>query len=221
MVITPRDVHAFRRRLGRAFEELHAVRFADGPEELERRALLAAWHVHAATPVGWLEAPEAIEEGRDLEARLARLQHVPLDDGHGTTVGSKWLRFVTPGDVRDKQTEIDAAAKATNADVLASSLDDETKSAWGEWFAAWEKFKATEPGWLNAAAQMDHAEDLESQLHDWQVRLTSKGAKLSAPVIDKPDRPDLGDALSSTAKTVMVVAAVVAGVIAIRAISGK
>ena len=71
--VLPREVHEDRARLGGLFAKLERQRYYTPDREAERRALLGAWWRHAAAPVGWLDAPDALRRGRELEERRQRL----------------------------------------------------------------------------------------------------------------------------------------------------
>jgi hypothetical protein len=198
------------------------------PHGREAAALVAEWSEYMAHEVDWLSAPDALEHGRDLEARLAALQGprpTAADRAHNTgphqvSVGSSFLRFVTPSDAADYKKQIDAIVRAVDRDVgQCSTLDDPTRLAWGDFRDSWVSFMNHEPGWLDAAAQMDRAEEFASQTHDWQVRLQARACGQSAPPIKQPEETS-GQVLS-TVKTGLVVAGVVAAAIVIRSALGK
>ena len=71
--VLPREVHAQRAALAPRFVELGRRHFVARELEEERRALLGDWHRHGVAPVGWLEAPDALDRGFALEERRQRL----------------------------------------------------------------------------------------------------------------------------------------------------
>lgn len=77
--VHPREVTRFGERLDPAFQAM-SVLSQQGPRFLEAYALWQSWSAWRAREPDWLSAPQLLEHGRDLEARLARLQG-PLPGG--------------------------------------------------------------------------------------------------------------------------------------------
>jgi hypothetical protein len=77
--VHPSEVHVLKHRLDGAFRALHQTELAGQPlagsaRGREARDLMHAWNAYVARPADWVSAPQELEHGRDLEARLAVLQ---------------------------------------------------------------------------------------------------------------------------------------------------
>ena len=82
--VHPDRVDAMKRDLHRAMGALHVELGGDSrstPREREIAALIGDWNHWLAHPTDWLTAPDVLEMGRDIEARIATLQGPPPDRG--------------------------------------------------------------------------------------------------------------------------------------------
>jgi hypothetical protein len=106
--VDPREVVALKRRLHGAFVMLLGAELgAKSPATVRARELLDlvhAWNAYLARPVDWVNAPDELEHGFDLEARLAMLEGAgqPVRTGEqptGSPSSTTMPIVVTPGDV--------------------------------------------------------------------------------------------------------------------------
>ena len=113
LAVHPRDVEAFKARLGPAMFAAAATLRSPEAEALARQ-----WSDYASRRASWASAPADLERGRDMEARLALLQgpHARRVGAHA--VGSI-LGFWSVGELHDllaakayEVTQINAAASA-------------------------------------------------------------------------------------------------------------
>jgi hypothetical protein len=129
LAVHPGDVEALKARLGPAV--LAAAATLRSPEA---EALARQWSDYCAHRATWASAPTELEQGRDLEARLAMLQGPGARGGRGHTVGSI-LGFWSVGELHDllaakayEVTQINAAASA-----CAPSWASANPVAYGQW----------------------------------------------------------------------------------------
>jgi hypothetical protein len=132
--VHPDDVERFRARLEPAFAQIANVLddVVSGPDitadwRNEARALRRDWLTWCRRPIDWRSAPDVLESGRDLEARLAILQgpesRYRRGGRGGSTVGTLF-GLPTVGEL---------------ADLLAAKKKEvtEIRAAWTAAHAAW------------------------------------------------------------------------------------
>ena len=132
-----------------------------------------------------------------------------------------FIRFVTPGDVRDLKNRIDPFVLALDAAVRdCKGLSQDTATAWGDFSKAWRGFFNEDESWFHTAAQMDQAESYECDVRRWQDMLAKQKCAADVPPITFTNEGDGGgSALGSTVKVVAIAAAVVAAAFAIREVA--
>jgi len=132
-----------------------------------------------------------------------------------------FLRFVTPGDVRDLKNRIDPYVLALDASVRdCKALPADTAKAWGDFSKAWRAFYAEEDSWLHTAAQMDQAESYECDVRRWQTLLAQQKCAPDAPPLSFTNEGGSGaGSFGGTIKVVAIAAAVVAAALAIREVA--
>jgi hypothetical protein len=108
--VHPASIDDMKRDLHPALDALHrelAGAHADttSPRAREIAALVDAWNAWLARPCDWLTAPDVLQMGCHIEARIATLQGPPADGRPHTTGPDRPQRagqsggIVTPGDV--------------------------------------------------------------------------------------------------------------------------
>jgi hypothetical protein len=169
--------------------------------------------VHAVDTIGttggmqWAETTIDAEFGEHPQEAYQRLG---LDTRPDIAPGIGTWGFVTPSDVAQRKTELDAMVKSTSRDVArCATLDAPTREAWTTFASGWASFMADTPGWLDSGAQGRQASEYADELHQWQERLSAL-CPLSAPVV----APE-SDQGSSLLKTIAIVVGVVAGAVAV------
>jgi hypothetical protein len=137
--------------------------------------------------------------------------------------GSKpFVRFVTPGDVRDLKNRIDPFVVALDSTVAAcKGLPEGVATSWGAFSTKWRGFYNEDESWFHTAAQMDQAEAYECDLLHWQemIQRANKCAP-DAPLITPEDAAGGagGEQWQGTIKVVAIAGAVVAVALGLRAV---
>jgi hypothetical protein len=137
--------------------------------------------------------------------------------------GSKpFVRFVTPGDVRDLKNRIDPFVGALDATVAAcKGLPGGVATSWAAFSKRWRDFFNEDESWFHTAAQMDQAEAYECDLLHWQqmIQQANKCAP-DAPTITPEDAAGAagGPQWAGTIKVVAIAGAVVAVALGLRAV---
>jgi hypothetical protein len=127
--VHPREVDALKARVGPAIAAAADLRSP------EAEALTEQWSTYIARRVSWATAPADLEQGRDLEARLARLQApAPRFEPRPVAVGTI-AGFWTVGELHDllaaKAYEVTQINVAANACAPAWAAADPT--GYGQW----------------------------------------------------------------------------------------
>jgi hypothetical protein len=181
--VHPSDVAALKNRLHGAFVALHGAELEPeavpaSPRALEALDLIHAWNAYFSRPADWLNAPTELEQGFELEARLAMLQgdHVHADGGHhraGEVLGMHTVGELS--DLRDALSytvgqltaaynecaELWKAADAESHDPWKADFDAALQRFGRDWDAAdliiktlpdWLPFSDAIPGVLPSAA---------------------------------------------------------------------
>jgi len=92
------------------------------------------------------------------------------------TVASHLIKFITPDDVRDYRTRLDATISAMDAKVgTCAGLDAGIREGWAKFAAAWRVRE--EPSWLHALAQYETTEAYEHDVAHWQDMIALREAK--------------------------------------------
>ncbi len=167
----------------------------------------------------WAETTFDAELGEHPLDAFARVQpakgsdplaHVPL-----ASLGAILPRFVTSTDAQNLKDQLNAAVISIDRDVSAcTTLDQETRFAWFYFDQSWLAFYGDKPSMWNAAAQMDRAQDYQSQISEWQSKLSGQ-CRLSGPNLPEPP----GGVDWSAVKVLAISAAViVAGVVVHKAL---
>lgn len=90
-------------------------------------------------------------------------------------IGDVLPTVVWPSDVEAKKRQIDPSMQSTNEAVrTCAAVDDGSRRAWGQFFAAWSSFRAESVPWFGAANKYDEALDYGRQLAGWQEQLRAK-----------------------------------------------
>lgn len=108
-------------------------------------------------------------------------------------VGRILPRFVTPTDVRDLKTRLDAFVRAEDAAVDAcATIPSGPRMGWKAFAASWQSYFAEDDSWLRAGAQMDEGEAYEADLAKWQSMIATYKCAQAAPPVTPLD-PPIGD----------------------------
>ncbi|HEX7664377.1 MAG TPA: hypothetical protein VF407_07705 [Polyangiaceae bacterium] len=144
-----------------------------------------------------------------------------------TEVGRILPRFVTPTDVRDLKTRVDAFVRAEDAAVDAcDAIPAGPRAGWKAFVASWNDYVAEDDSWLRAGAQMDEGEAYEEDLGHWQDALATYKCTGAVPHV-APLSPSWGgdggdhdgSSWSGTIKTVAIAGIAVAVALGLRAVS--
>ena len=102
--------------------------------------------------------------------------------------GSKpFVRFVTPGDVRDLKNRVDPFVVALDATVAAcKGLPEGVATSWAGFSKRWRDFFNENESWFHTAAQMDQAEAYECDLLHWQQMIQQANKCAPDAPIDHP-----------------------------------
>ncbi|MEO8875138.1 MAG: hypothetical protein ABI461_06080 [Polyangiaceae bacterium] len=105
-------------------------------------------------------------------------------------VGRILPRFVTPTDVRDLKTRVDAFVHAEDASVDACpSIPAGPRMGWKAFAASWQSYFAEDDSWLRAGAQMDEGEAYEEDFARWQALVGTYKCVPATPRITPLDPP--------------------------------
>ena len=136
--------------------------------------------------------------------------------------GSKpFVRFVTPGDVRDLKNRIDPFVVALDATVAAcKGLPAGVATSWADFSKRWRDFFNEDESWFHTAAQMDQGEAYECDLLHWQQTIQANKCATGAPLITPEDAGGAagGAQWAGTIKVVAIAGAVVAVALGLRAV---
>jgi hypothetical protein len=134
--------------------------------------------------------------------------------------GKPFLRFVTPGDVRDLKNRLDPYVRALDASVSAcKALPAGVADGWAGFSKAWRSYFDEEDSWWHAAAQMDQGEAYEADVEHWQQMIAGfKCAPDAPPITPTGDDGGGSDRWAGTIKTVAIAGAVVAVALGLRAV---
>jgi hypothetical protein len=144
--------------------------------------------------------------------------HVSTD----ISVGRILPKFVTPADVRDLKTRVDAFVRGTDQAVAdCSALPAGVRTGWEAFSKAWRAYFDEEDSWWHTAAQMDQGEAYERDLARWQDTIAqfrcSDAPPRVTPSTDPP--PPASDVRwQGTIKTVAIAGAVIAVALGLRAV---
>jgi hypothetical protein len=165
--VDPAQVAALRARLHSAFLALHQGALAGGVADTSRaheaHSLIHAWNEYLCRPVDWLNAPDELQHGLDLEARLAMLQGDGLRRDPLRHRAGELLGFNTVGELSDLR------------DALSYTVGQLT-AAYNECADYWKSADATShDGWkadFDRALQRfgqdwDSADTVLKNLPDW------------------------------------------------------
>jgi hypothetical protein len=132
-----------------------------------------------------------------------------------------FVRFVTPGDVRDLKNRIDPFVLALDANVRdCKTLAPDVAQSWTDFSKQWRGFYNEDESWLHTAAQMDQAESYECDVQRWQTLLAAQKCAPDAPPISITNEGDgSGSSVGGTIKVVAIAAAVVAAALALREVA--
>ena len=139
------------------------------------------------------------------------------------TVASHLIKFITPDDVRDYRTRLDATISAMDAKVgTCAGLDAGIRDGWAKFAAAWREFLKEEPSWLHTLAQYETTEAYEHDVAHWQDMIAKTDCALPTPRVvpgsnDGPSPPS-SDAWQGTVRTVAIAGAVIAVALGIKAV---
>lgn len=105
-------------------------------------------------------------------------------------VGRILPRFVTPTDVHDLKTRLDAFVRAEDASVDACpAIPNGPRMGWKAFAASWQSYFAEDDSWLRAGAQMDEGEAYEEDLARWQSLIATYKCVQAAPPVTPLDPP--------------------------------
>lgn len=135
--------------------------------------------------------------------------------------GKPFLRFVTPGDVRDLKNRLDPYVRALDASVAScASLSHGVRDGWTGFSKAWRSYFDEDDSWWHTAAQMDQGEAYESDIQRWQQMIAGYKCAQDAPppTPTADDSTGEADRWGGTIKTVAIAGAVIAVALGLRAV---
>jgi hypothetical protein len=134
--------------------------------------------------------------------------------------GKPFVRFVTPGDVRDLKNRVDPYVRALDASVAAcAALAQGVRDGWATFSKAWRAYYDEDDSWWHTAAQMDQGEAYESDVERWQKMIAGYRCAPDAPPITPEDGGGKdSDRWAGTIKTVAIAGAVVAVALGLKAV---
>lgn len=150
-------------------ERLAALRagYADGLREIARMSPTERVSLEALRR-DWLPG----EREAFCEAIRAGAAQYAASGAGASRVGGRVGAFVTSSTVRQAKDALDPFVRSLDDAVYAcDALSPPRRAAWSRWFIDWDKFHATEEGFLTAGAEMDQVEQYERQYKAWEAEI--------------------------------------------------
>ena len=150
-----------------------------------------------------------------------RRAYLARSAGRTVETGKPFLRFVTPGDVRDLKNRIDPYVRALDAAVATcAGLPAGIRDGWKAFSSsAWRPYFDEDDSWWHTAAQMDQGEAYSKDVERWQQMITGYKCAPNAPPITPQDPPGSGgEEWAGAIKWVAIAGIAVAVVIGAKAV---
>jgi hypothetical protein len=118
--------------------------------------------------------------------------------------------WITPGDTRAEQDNVNEAVQSLDADMTASASVG-LLTAWRQFRASWDSFYADQggvTGWLGrflSASNYEKTLDYRKQLQSWRAKFMGEGGQPNGPGLVEKPAPKPGG-LSDLAKYAMITA---------------
>jgi hypothetical protein len=149
-----------------------------------------------------------------------RARYLAKASGPSMETGKPFLRFVTPGDVRDLKNRVDSYVRALDESVVTcATLPPGVRDGWAAFSETWRTYYGEEDSWWHTGAQMDQGEAYESDVQRWQQMITGyKCAPNAPPITPEDDGGQDSDRWTGTIRTVAIAGAVFAVALGLRAV---